>query len=334
MNIDRYMADAHLTLPTPVLGELRVAQRLLRLAPRYDDVAALKHAGYQSAQSIYFAGRAGFVTRMAEGMGGPLQAGAAFDSAESTYATALTWFGRHHPALNGVSPAAMPTKSPTQQQLVQYPNLQSLFGSLDYRECPDCRSVYSPAAYLVDLLQFLKARPVAPVAQYPNGARNLLFGAAAGSGPDRAQLLEHQRHAAVHRSRQREARGGDRPPPSNPNDPNALPFLVRDTTGTSEERRAMPQRVWQPANDKTAAVAFPLSLPFDLPFAETTEFLAGTGSSRSALLQLFEGTPSGTERCRHRGGIGAQPRASPLVTGTDAFQPWQRWGLGDRPTSR
>ena len=36
-----------------------------------------------------------------------------------------------------------------------YPTLESLFGSLDFCECEHCRSVLSPAAYLVDLLQFL-----------------------------------------------------------------------------------------------------------------------------------------------------------------------------------
>src|SRR5258708_5475405 len=33
--------------------------------------------------------------------------------------------------------------------------METLFGSLDFCECVECRSVLSPAAYLVDLLQFL-----------------------------------------------------------------------------------------------------------------------------------------------------------------------------------
>ena len=36
------------------------------------------------------------------------------------------------------------------------PNYSQLFGAPDVCECEHCRSVYSPAAYLVDLLQFLK----------------------------------------------------------------------------------------------------------------------------------------------------------------------------------
>jgi len=37
----------------------------------------------------------------------------------------------------------------------QFPTMESLFGSMDFCECEHCRSVLSPAAYLVDLLQFL-----------------------------------------------------------------------------------------------------------------------------------------------------------------------------------
>jgi Neuraminidase-like domain/Salmonella virulence plasmid 28.1kDa A protein len=37
----------------------------------------------------------------------------------------------------------------------RFPSMASLFGSLDFCECDECRSVLSPAAYLVDLLHFL-----------------------------------------------------------------------------------------------------------------------------------------------------------------------------------
>src|SRR6476620_3210968 len=36
------------------------------------------------------------------------------------------------------------------------PTLSSLFGSMDMCECEHCQSVYGPAAYFVDLLQFLR----------------------------------------------------------------------------------------------------------------------------------------------------------------------------------
>jgi hypothetical protein len=38
------------------------------------------------------------------------------------------------------------------------PDYETLFGSLDLCACEHCRSVYSPAAYLVDILHFLQKR--------------------------------------------------------------------------------------------------------------------------------------------------------------------------------
>ena len=46
--------------------------------------------------------------------------------------------------------ASTPTTTPT------VIDLESMFGSLDYCECSDCCSVTSPAAYLVELFQFLR----------------------------------------------------------------------------------------------------------------------------------------------------------------------------------
>ena len=87
-------------------------------------------------------------------------ASAAFTRAEATYAAALTAFGRFNARMNPIP--ACHSSLPRRRLRVRcrasrtLPNLQSLFGSLDYRECADCRSVLSPAAYLVDLLQLLK----------------------------------------------------------------------------------------------------------------------------------------------------------------------------------
>ncbi|KAH8910494.1 hypothetical protein BR93DRAFT_988939, partial [Coniochaeta sp. PMI_546] len=41
-------------------------------------------------------------------------------------------------------------------------NLEKLFGSLDYCDCSDCTSVYSPASYYVELLEFLRHNNLRP----------------------------------------------------------------------------------------------------------------------------------------------------------------------------
>ena len=45
--------------------------------------------------------------------------------------------------------------------MIAYPTLEDLFGSMDYCPCDECRSILSPAAYLVDLLHFID-RPISP----------------------------------------------------------------------------------------------------------------------------------------------------------------------------
>lgn len=41
-------------------------------------------------------------------------------------------------------------------------NLETLFGDIDYCECDDCLSVYSPAAYFVEILQYLRNNNLEP----------------------------------------------------------------------------------------------------------------------------------------------------------------------------
>lgn len=55
---------------------------------------------------------------------------------------------------NGLNSPAPPSSSSS--VVNSSPTLASLFGSLDYTFCNDCKSIYSPSAYLVDTLNFIK----------------------------------------------------------------------------------------------------------------------------------------------------------------------------------
>jgi hypothetical protein len=84
---------------------------------------------------------------------------------------------------NGVAvPAAMttPAMSATLEAVSRdNPNLATLFQLVDLCECEDCRSVTSPAAYLVDVLEFIKQREVIdktlPSPAPSTGAQEILF---------------------------------------------------------------------------------------------------------------------------------------------------------------
>ncbi len=55
----------------------------------------------------------------------------------------------------GISASVQVRESVKKELIKQFPTMESLFGSMDFCECEHCRSVLSPAAYLVDLLQFI-----------------------------------------------------------------------------------------------------------------------------------------------------------------------------------
>ena len=88
------------------------------------------------------------------------------EQARRTNAIALALLGEHGAALNRTGLHALP-KLDTQQQKERpnaenpqggIPNWETLFGAFDLCACQECSSAHGPAAYFVDILQFLKER--------------------------------------------------------------------------------------------------------------------------------------------------------------------------------
>ena len=64
-------------------------------------------------------------------------------------------------SMHALSPESEARRKQAKDAVVRhYPTLEALLGSLDFCECEHCRSVLSPAAYLVDLLQLLNPEKV------------------------------------------------------------------------------------------------------------------------------------------------------------------------------
>jgi hypothetical protein len=59
------------------------------------------------------------------------------------------------PVVYAVSPPPEVAQKAQQNLIKNFPTMEGLFGELDFCECDHCRSVLSPAAYLVDLLSFV-----------------------------------------------------------------------------------------------------------------------------------------------------------------------------------
>ncbi len=136
--------------------ELKAVQRLFKLAPGFDATTTLLADRVRSAQQIYAIGQAEFVERYGARPGFTAEtARTAWNRAADTHAAVLTIVGdltsfdRGVPkALGGGNPSALST----------FPNWNTLFQTGDFCECDTCRSVLGPAAYLADLLKFLRDR--------------------------------------------------------------------------------------------------------------------------------------------------------------------------------
>jgi hypothetical protein len=119
--------------------------------------------GYKidSAYKIIQYGKDNFVSTYSEAFGGDDVAGQIYDRAVQIHTAMLSISlsyinARTVPAIGVHSPAKVidPVPSNT-DELVAFSTLESIFGSMDYGVCTDCSSILSPAAYLVNLLQFL-----------------------------------------------------------------------------------------------------------------------------------------------------------------------------------
>ena len=84
-----------------------------------------------------------------------------YELAEFRYAQVLTRIADYRFELHRSDPRAIVNHTEMSEEeeklLESIPTLKTLFGSLDFCECEHCQSVYSPSAYLADLLRFLNS---------------------------------------------------------------------------------------------------------------------------------------------------------------------------------
>lgn len=168
------------------------------------------------------------------------------------------------PQVAGLSAPKEVRDSVRNELISQFPTMKSLFGSMDFCECEHCRTVLSPAAYLVDLLQFLEPDVKT------DGNAITPYEALIARRPDLPHI-----------------------PLTCENTHTALPYIdvvneileyyvangkleeaaARDTGGaTTAELLAEPQNVIREAYDKLRVARYPLSLPFDLWIETVRQF--------------------------------------------------------------
>lgn len=143
---------------------LKSVQRVFKLVPNYKKTMALRAQKIHSAQGLAAIGERQFVRRVAPEAGiASKEARQIFRQAQQIGTAAQLLAGELQSAIRASEVAALSGgKEAMALRLTKvaadFPNMKSLFQMGENCACDHCRSVYSPAAYLVEALQFLEKR--------------------------------------------------------------------------------------------------------------------------------------------------------------------------------
>ena len=142
-----------------VSTELKRVQRIFQVSPTPDVMSVLMENNLDSAYAITSIPKKSFIKMYSGALGGDQMAEAVYQRSAYISTQAAEQSAKMYGLSHGATPdyvfsgADHSDLMNTLQKNV--PNYSELFGSPDICQCDDCRSVYSAAAYFVDLLRFL-----------------------------------------------------------------------------------------------------------------------------------------------------------------------------------
>jgi len=156
--VGRYLHEHNISyLTEETVSQLRAMQRVYRIAPRQRAMKTLLADGLDSAYRISRVGKNVFMDRYVPLLGAS-EARCAYERAHQVHAMGLLLLAKA--GLIAPSVGAAVYKDETTTDIPEIPEWQTLFqNSLKLCACRHCRSLLSPAAYLVDVLHFLSERP-------------------------------------------------------------------------------------------------------------------------------------------------------------------------------
>ena len=259
--------------PDKVKEVLKRMQRTLRVAPQPHHAQMLFDEGLDSAASITSLSAAEFQERFANKLGGAAQANVVYRRAQQVSDSVLAIMSTIQQSMTDDMPAVIERVPESVKSL---PNFTTLFGSQNLCSCSHCRSVLSPAAYLVDLFEFLNPKsPSKPLTKLRS------------KRPD----LEHILLTC-----------------DNTNTPlpyidlvnEVLEFYVAQGKLTADaahntakdvsaaELNANPQFVIQAGYETVSNAVYPLTLPFHRPLEISRLYLNHLGTSRDEVMRVCQ----------------------------------------------
>ena len=142
----------------------KTLQRVYQITPSNEALPTLLSLGLTSAYDVVALSQAAFLDRYGHKFPSIEQARLVYRKAQQVSSVTYNLFTiakkiDSEPLVYGMSAPVEVRESVKNELIKHFPTMESLFGSMDFCECEHCRSVLSPAAYLVDLLQFIDAEP-------------------------------------------------------------------------------------------------------------------------------------------------------------------------------
>jgi peptidoglycan hydrolase-like protein with peptidoglycan-binding domain len=287
VNVDKLIKDANPPNADAVRQQAKVVQRVHRIAPNTTVGAILLEAKIHHSTQVMRLGKTRFA-RLLEGKG--IERAVAlqtFARAEQRYAEMLTRFADFRATLHQGDPCAIVAYTYTEQERATYageiPNLETLFGPMDFCDCGECQSVYSPAAYVADVFRFLDSHEtekrdktvLAHLFERRPDLGDLKLDCDNTKTPlPYIDLVCEILEAAV-------------------SPPNPAPVVHSfQTTRTASELRAFPENINSAAYEKLRKADFPFDVAFDLWQEETRVWLNHLGVPRHELMQAFQARPA------------------------------------------
>jgi hypothetical protein len=140
-------------------GALKV-ERLFQISPSNEAMATLSSVGIDSALQVMRYSPTGFAAAFGDKFPSTMEARLTYAKAQQVHTTALTIATQYlayrgAPNVYGITGRLARQAPEPRPEIVASATLEDLFGSMDYCSCDHCRSVLSPAAYLVELLEFV-----------------------------------------------------------------------------------------------------------------------------------------------------------------------------------
>lgn len=160
---EQYIKKNDLDVSADTVNQMKRVQRVYQITPSDQAMVGMLKRGVDAAYHVVGYQKETFVQAFGADLGGADQAALTYDQSMQVHNAVLNiaisyLTASNAPGIGVHSPAQIVSPVPaSSRDVIASATLEDLVGEMDYCECDHCRSVLSPAAYLVDLLLFLQS---------------------------------------------------------------------------------------------------------------------------------------------------------------------------------